>query len=204
MNNKPYIRYIKIIFLCIIASCANYFLSTFSVHTLQIPLYLDTVFSAALCFGIGLIPALAAAILTHILAAFRDGGFTPFIVCSIAEVIIIWFLKPGKDIIGKKFPVGLLGSLLFLYIVLGISVSVLGGLVDFFYHEVFSVGKFYFSAEDTIKIGLLQNDISTLTMNIISRIPVNIVDRFMVVFGGYFTAMGLKRLKIFFPDNSAT
>jgi hypothetical protein len=46
--------------------------------------------------------------------------------------------------------------------------------------------KSYFSAEDAFKIGLLPSGIPVLAMDILSRIPVNIVDRFIVIFGGYF------------------
>jgi len=73
-----------------------------------------------------------------------------------------------------------------LYIVCCIAISILGGAIDFFYYTVLANSKLYFSAEDTFKIGLLRSDIPILVMNILSRIPVNLVDRFIVIFGGYF------------------
>ena len=193
MEEKLIIRIVKITILCLLAAGANYLLTTFMMHSLRFPLYLDTIFSVALCFGVGVIPALAAALLTHIFAGIRDGGFTPFIICSMAEIIIVWLFKPVPSRI--KSPVSLLGSLLFLYIALCISVSILGGLVDFVYHGIFSVEKFYFSPEDTIKISLLRGNIHTIAVNILSRIPVNIVDRFFVVFGGYFISRGFLLIK---------
>jgi len=192
MKEKPIIRISKIAILCLLAAGANYLLSAFILHSLRFPLYLDTIFSVALCFGVGVIPALAAALLTHILIGIRDGGFTPFIICSIAEVLIVWLFKPVPSRI--KSPVSLLGSLLFLYISLCISISILGGIVDYVYHGIFSVEKFYFSPEDTIKISLLRGDIHTIAVNILSRIPVNMVDRFFVVFGGYFLARIVNRI----------
>jgi hypothetical protein len=57
--------------------------------------------------------------------------------------------------------------------------------------------KLYFSAEDTFKVGgLLDSGIPLLAMNILSRIPVNIIDRFIVIFGGFFIAEGIKRLLV--------
>jgi hypothetical protein len=78
-----------------------------------------------------------------------------------------------------------------LYIVCSLAISLLGGLIDFFYHYRWSHPKVYFSAEDTIKIGLLRSNIPVLAMDILSRIPVNIVDRFIVIFGGYFISRRL-------------
>ena len=82
--------------------------------------------------------------------------------------------------------IGIFARLLILYILCCLAISVLGGIIDFFFHGIWSNPKLYFSAEDTFKIGLLRNGIPVLAMDILSRIPVNIVDRFIVVFGGYF------------------
>jgi hypothetical protein len=82
-------------------------------------------------------------------------------------------------------------DLLVLYIAACLSISVVGGAVDFLYHTVLQKQKPYFSAEDAFKIALLRNNIPMLVVDVFSRIPVNIVDRFIVIFGGFFTAMGL-------------
>jgi hypothetical protein len=42
----------------------------------------------------------------------------------------------------------------------------------------------------------LDSGIPILAMNILSRIPVNIIDRFIVIFGGFFIAEGIKRLLV--------
>jgi hypothetical protein len=42
-----------------------------------------------------------------------------------------------------------------------------------------------FSPEDSFKLGLLRNNIPLLPTAILSRIPINIVDRFIAVFGGF-------------------
>jgi len=69
----------------------------------------------------------------------KDDIITPFILCSIAEVLIIFLLKP--------------------------AVLNLRGLN---------------------KEWLLQGPFHVLTMNILARLPVNLIDRFIVIFGGYF------------------
>jgi len=44
-------------------------------------------------------------------------------------------------------------------------------------------------AEDVYKAGIQQNLFPVPIMNILSRIPVNLVDRFIVIFGGYFISL---------------
>ena len=195
----------KIVSLCIIAAAANFGLSTLFVNVLQIPLFVDTVFTSAVCFTAGLLPGLFTALLTQIATGIRENSVTPFILCSFAEVLLICRLNPASA--QKKLPdrglvrfssettlVSIFAGLLLLYIVSCIVISVLGGLIDFVYHSVLLQPKLYFSAEDTFKIGLIRVGIPTPVMDIFSRIPVNLVDRFIVIFGGFFVSRGLRRL----------
>jgi hypothetical protein len=85
-------------------------------------------------------------------------------------------------------------KLMFLYIICAITISVLGGVIDYV-SQVF-LGKHYFSVEDNFKLSLIMNNLPILAVNILSRIPVNIVDRFIVIFGGYFISRGLVKIKL--------
>ena len=51
----------------------------------------------------------------------------------------------------------------------------------------------YFLAPDTLAGSMIYN-LPVLAVNIFSRIPVNIADRFIVIFGGYFISRGLVKL----------
>ncbi len=64
-----------------------------------------------------------------------------------------------------------------------IVVSVTGGIIDFFF-TLFSAPKAFYP-EDSFKLGLLRNNVPLLASTILSRIPINIVDRFFIIFGGY-------------------
>jgi hypothetical protein len=64
-----------------------------------------------------------------------------------------------------------------------VGVSVIGGIIDFFLTLHKAPKAFY--PEDTFKLGLLRNNVPLLASAVLSRIPINIVDRFFVVFGGY-------------------
>ena len=205
-----YKKILKLIILCVLAAGLNYFLNTFSVYLIKIPLFLDTVFNAAVCFAAGLIPGLITALLSYTTMCIRNGNFDPFILCAVTEVILVWRFIPSlqsrsvnlKDT--GNLPetavtsfVSIFARLMLLYIVCCISISILGGFIDFFYYSLMSNSKPYFSAEDTFKIGLLRSGIPVLTMNILSRIPVNLVDRFIVIFGGYFVSRLVRK---FFAD----
>jgi len=64
-----------------------------------------------------------------------------------------------------------------------IMVSVTGGIIDYII-TLFSAPKVFYP-EDSFKIGLLRNNAPLLASAILSRIPINIVDRFFTIFGGY-------------------
>jgi len=204
-------KIIIIILLCIFAAGLNYLLNTISVYLIKIPLFLDTVFNAAVCFAAGLIPGIATALLSYTALSIRNGNFDPFILCAITEVFLIWRFKPQTDSEKNKlkeqhtrtYPesaltsyVSIFARLMLLYIVCCISISILGGFIDFIYYNVMANSKQYFSAEDTFKIGLLRSGIPVLAMNILSRIPVNLVDRFIVIFGGYFVSRLIRRMTV--------
>jgi len=194
---------IKLSLLCILAVGGNLLLSNFCVYFMKFPLFLDTVFNVAVTFAVGLIPGLVTVLLSYLVIAIRNNSFSPFILCSIAEVIIVYRLKSaelkkkrtGKYLV-RSTPsevkinsfVSVFAKLMVLYIACALAISVLGGIIDFFFYGIWSNPKLYYSAEDAFKIGLLRSGISLLAMDILSRIPVNIVDRFIVIFGGYFVS----------------
>jgi len=180
----------------ILAVLLNHGLYRLSV-TLKLPLYLDTVFNAAVCFSFGLLPGLITALLTHLTASIPQPSVSPFVLCAIVEVLLIWRLNPVKA--GRNKPVSLVNvfaGLLLLYIVCLVLMSVLGGLIDYVYYGVLKNIKPYLSAEDVIKLGLLRSNLQTLAVNILSRISINTVDRFIVVFGGFFVSRGINKLNI--------
>jgi len=197
MLNMTAKRFLVISLLCVLAAVINRFLSLFAVFELKIPLFIDTIFTAAVTFSFGLIPGLVTAFLTWVLGFIGTHEPSPFIICSIAEVFIIWLLKPStrlklnrtNDDIVLAENLSVLARLMLLYISASVLVSVLGGLVDYFYFTVLPISKAHISAEDVYKAGIQQNLFPVPIMNILSRIPVNLVDRFIVIFGGYFISI---------------
>ena len=201
MINPKYSRLIKISILCIIGAILNYVMSTLGLHVLHLPLFLDTIFNVAVTFTAGLIPGLATVVLFSAIGwTIRAGSISPFILCGIAEVLIVWLLKPAEpsDISrpADAFSVHIrtYARLMLLYIVAFLSISILGGTIDFIFYTLLPNTKQYYSAEDTFKIIFSQNNIPVLATNILSRIPVNVIDRFIVIFGGWFISRGVKKI----------
>ena len=188
------VNYIKIAALCVIAAALNCIIHPLLVPGLKLPLFVDTVFTAAVTFYAGLIPGLVTALLTWVIGfTIKDDIVTPFIICSIAEVLIIFLLKPAvvnTQILNEERKrtvfVSILARLMIVYITVCIVISILGGLIDYAFYTVLSNTKPDFSAEDAFKEWLLQGPFPVLVMNILSRLPVNLIDRLIVVFGGYF------------------
>ena len=194
-------KVIKIAVFCILAILLNFLLSTFVMNFLRFPLFLDTVFTAAIAFAFGIIPGIIVAVLTWLIPNMYYFGigfnFNFFVLCSIAEVLLVCVLKPpapdipnfsSEERVMASY-IGLAFRLILLYIICAISISVLGGLIDYL-----SIYPVFFSVEDNFKPALITGNLPVLAVNILSRIPVNIVDRFIVIFGGYFISRGLAKL----------
>jgi hypothetical protein len=207
VNKEQFTRLIKLSLLCVLSAVGNFLLNNLSVYFMKFPLFLDTVFTIAVTFTAGLIPGLVTAVLSYIALNVMEIRFSPFILCSVAEILLVWRFKPANT--EKKragnfaWPekttvlyVGVFARLMILYIICCFAVSVMGGVIDFFYYGMLSNPKLYFSAEDAFKIGLLRSGIPVLAMDILSRIPVNIVDRFIVIFGGYFISRLMMKLNL--------
>jgi len=188
--------------LCILAAVLNILLSTSVMNYLRFPLFLDTVFTAAVAFAYGLIPGIFIAALTWVIPCIFHKSITFFFICSITEVLLVCALKPQAVIIPgytskEKIIVSytaLSSKLMLLYILCVVVISVLGGVINYMSQLFIEKHSHYFSIDDIFKPGLIMNNIPALAVNILSRIPVNIVDRFIVIFGGYFISRGLIKI----------
>jgi hypothetical protein len=65
-----------------------------------------------------------------------------------------------------------------------ILISIVGGIIDFVLYGLLSVPRGIYP-EDIFKLGLYRNNVPLLAAAMLSRIPINIVDRFIAIFGGY-------------------
>ena len=199
MEQHRYWKFIKIGCLCLLAVLMNILLQKIFINFLRFPLFMDTIFTAAITFAFGLIPGIIVAVLSWLIPSIYHMTFSFFVLCSIAEVLIINALKPPAPDITAFIPKEkiitsytiIAAKLMMLYIICVITISVLGGLINLLPQIAYGTHTGYFGVDDIFKLGLIMNNLPTLAVNILSRIPINIVDRFIVIFGGYLISRGL-------------
>ena len=197
--------------LCVISAIGNAAFRYFINGMANIPLYVDTVFTVAMCFFAGLVPGLLTAVLSSVLFSlvyvFLQGFpvqsvwmINVFIICVILEVLTVCLyrrkMKPSETAFLKNPSIdsftSILIHLLVLAVIACITVSIAGGVIDSVFNHfniIRSPGP-----NESFKIGLLRNNANYLAAAILSRIPINIVDRFIVVFGGFGISMLYRKI----------
>ena len=193
----------KILVLCVLCAICNAALSYLLNTLLKVPLYADTIFTVAMCFTAGVLSGILTGALFSPLAFFLVCkyllGLPPeiiwvrniFTICVLAEVAVVCFFHAkikGREEIFLKKPTlnsftGVATHLLVLVAIDCIAVSICGGAVDFVLGKLSA--PLTYSPEDTFELGLLHNNVPLFATAVFSRIPINIVDRFIAVFGGY-------------------
>jgi hypothetical protein len=189
--------------LCLLSALGNVLSGVLVSGVLQASLYLDTVFTVAVAFAFGVWPGVltgalfypASNILYNLILhtgmnAF--GAVNVFVLCTLSEILLVCFfrtkIRPGRPAVsGESFLRSLIGAaaqLLALAALDCLLISVVGGLIDFVLYNLFAAPRGSYP-EDIFKLGLYRNNVSALTAAILSRIPINIVDRFIAIFGGY-------------------
>jgi len=209
----------KIFIICALSALLNILLSYLVNGIFRLPLYLDTVFTAAVCFSAGLIPGIITGIVfPAVLIPFKyiymhnypletSWPVYFFLICALCEIILICVfhkrIKPVEaavlnDHAGRKtffqVLIFMATQLLVLAALDCIIVSVLGGIIGYTVGLLSLPRSLY--PEDTFLLGLLRNNVHELVSAVLSRIPINVVDRFIVVFAGYgISLLYRKRLK---------
>ena len=197
---------IKLLFLCTLAVVAN-LLSIFFKTILEAPLFLDTIFTVAVTFALGLFPGIAVAVLTWVLYGISSGPFHPFVFVAIAEVLLVSLLKPpffealswtqNPALPERKttYIVIVTSQLFVLYVVCAVVVSVFGGALAFLYYTVWNRDTpSFLIAVNAFRWNFLQGGSPVFLADILSRIQTNMVSRFIVIFGGYFVSLGIRRM----------
>jgi len=202
MSNNRVARFLALSLLCVAAVFLNRLSNLLLFHVMALPLFADSVFTAAVVFLAGLVPGLAVILIAWVFWLMTYGIMSPFIIVSIVEVIIIWRLRPGGGSAGPGSrgtsayaeTVSTWGTLMLLYIATAVSASVLGGLVDYLVYARPESYRPGLPPDDVFRPAFYGSEIHQLAVSILSRVPINLVDRAAVVFGGYFIARGIRGL----------
>jgi hypothetical protein len=205
----------KIIALCLVSAAGNALLNWFT-GAARLPLFLDTVFTAAMTMYAGVWAGLLTGVLFYPpLFAFCGmylAGVSPdaawagavFLPCVIVEILLVRGFRPLLFRSPARAPPAAFGErrsldsffgaavpLLLLVILDCAAVSAAGGIID---TVLFNIpggprqDELPYSVY-TLKLGLIRGNMPFLAAAILARIPINIVDRFIVIFGGYGAAV---------------
>ncbi|MDR2663412.1 MAG: hypothetical protein LBC31_10500 [Treponema sp.] len=204
----------KVLVLCVLSAFGNAACGALVSGVLGLSLYLDTVFTIAVTFSFGLLPGLLTGavlypsygILRNIILHTGADTFwavNAFILCTVSEILLVSIFRsritpePGRGLengppagpllSGESFLssfIGIAAHLMVLAALDCVLVSISGGLVDFLLHTLSASPRGPYP-EDIFKLSLFRNNVSYLATAMLSRIPINIVDRFIAVFAGY-------------------
>jgi hypothetical protein len=194
---------LKILVLCMVAAIGNAALCHLVTNVANLPLYMDTLFTVAMCFSAGLLAGvLTGAVFSPLCFYFVTRfilGFSVelslirniYLICIVVEAVLVCLffarMRPREAIFLEKPSmnsfIGVGTELLLLVVLDCIAVSITGGIIDFVLY--LNEAPRTFSPEDTFKLGLLRNNVPVLVTSILSRIPINIIDRFIAIFGSY-------------------
>jgi hypothetical protein len=192
-----------VLLLCVLSVFGNAVFGALASGVFKLSLYMDTVFTVAITFGFGVFPGIITGVILFPLYGisrpillrtgadvFWPGNF--FILCSLSEILLVAVfrakIRPHEALFFKDpSPASFTGiavRLMALTALDCILISLTGGVVDCMLYTFFPALK-TINPEDIFKLGLLRSNVPLLPAAILSRIPINIVDRFIAVFGGY-------------------
>lgn len=153
---------------------------------IKIPFYLDTIFTVAaglISLPCGITCALSYNFCDTII---KNHSFLPswFIICSISVAVISWLFSRNESEMT-------LLKIMSLAVILILVISIEGGLIyDLIYADSDYIED---TANNIFTFSLLMNRIPLLWASILSRIPINIIDKTIAAFAGYFVAKEVNR-----------
>ena len=177
---------------CIVINFGFNHLSTFILH---VPLFLDTIGTVALTFICGWLPGLFCALATTVIDSLLGGYFlglpTLYVICSFSAVFICHAFK--ERIFSSDLLIVRLCYLFILSMAMCVVISILGGVIDTICMTYSDYKSNYPVASDFFKPNFIKLGLSMLGTNIISRFPINIVDRFITSIIAYNLTVLVKR-----------
>lgn len=185
--NEKIRRWLIIIISTILSIVINIGFNHLTIFILHVPLFLDTVGTVTLTFFCGWIPGLVCAFATTLLDSIIGGYFlqlpTLYVICSFFAVFISYKFK--RNIFNTNMIIVRICYLFILAMIMCVVISILGGIIDSFCITYSNYKSTYPVASDFFKPNFIKLGLSQLGTNIVSRFPINIVDRLFTCFISY-------------------
>ena len=185
--NEKIRRWLIIIISTILSIVINIGFNHLAIFILHVPLFLDTVGTVTLTFFCGWIPGLVCAFATTLLDSIIGGYFlqlpTLYVICSFSAVFISYKFK--RNIFNTNMIIVRICYLFILAMIMCVVISILGGIIDSICITYSNYKSTYPVASDFFKPNFIKLGLSQLGTNIVSRFPINIVDRLFTCFISY-------------------
>ncbi|GHV88401.1 hypothetical protein AGMMS50267_07680 [Spirochaetia bacterium] len=196
---------LKKLLLCFCAAGANYLLAGLLGH-FKVPLFMDTLFTLTVTFIAGPLYGCLTAALTVLAFQLLNDEYllsALYFFCSGSGVILAAFFSRSHHLAENEKPgsFNILTMLLILSLEMCLVISITGGLIARFILLLDPVSGTFLVPHNYYFLGLLLNHVPLPVAEIVSRIPVNIPDRLLSVYGGYGIAVLLKNSRIFGVTN---
>ena len=191
---------IKTVVLCILALVLN-FLSVFVFYeTLHLPLFMDTIFTVAVLFYCGLLPALSVQLSYNIINALiwmhKLGSFDIFMLmyalCGILIVFSSWIVARQKD----EFEISPSVTILYLVLIALISSAcsvIAGGTIDYFHLKYKNIPDMM-NPIKKFTDAFVRQKFNLFVSCIAAQIPVSFMDRLIATFAGWGVYKILRRV----------
>lgn len=198
MNHK-----LKIALFCIVSIFLNLGASVLFFDVLNIPLFIDTVFTVAIVFYLGLVPGLAVGFLYNFVDVLFNylvrGVNSPtnmfFSICGAAIVLVTWLFARKKEEFQLSLPITILYLLLISLLSSFVTIFI-GGIIDFIRFSYYEIPDSMAPIKQFTD-SFVSQKFSLFASCILGQIPISLTDRLISTFAGY----GVYKLyvKIFGP-----
>lgn len=160
----------------LISISGNMVMSILFVRILRVPIFMDSIFTVWVTLIAGLVPGLLAGALYNIVSSmliYTLGIQVLYGLCNVATALVVW-------IIARKRKTLTVFDLALTALCVAFANSVIGGIVSAAINQ--GIDRF---PTDMLVAGMLMHRLPLLGSTILARIPINLLDKAIAVFGGY-------------------
>ena len=181
----------KIALFCIAAILMNLGTTILFYDVLGIPLFLDTIFTVAIVFYLGLVPGLIVGICFNFVDTLFNmlvrGIFSPtnmfFSICGAAIVLVTWGFSRKKEEFQISVPITIL-YLLLISLLSSCTSIFIGGIIDFLRFTFYEIPD-SMAPIKKFTDSFLSQKFSLFASCILAQIPISITDRLITTFAGF-------------------
>jgi len=195
------------LFLCIAGSIINVVFNIFASQFMFLPLYMDTIWTITITFLAGPVWGCVTGVLTNLIGhTYSFWGYEGYLfaLCNIVTALITWgFCRVFPDKLTYRHPasnpvsftpaksrhfdeiMSKVFALTILSFTLCFAMSILGGLITFFIEISRSSIENKPFINPASAPTMFYSDMPFLIREILSRIPINIIDRLISTFAGF-------------------